>query len=105
MSLISVDLPAPLSPMRPSTSPLRRCIVTPSSAISAPKRLTMFSTLRMSLSSSSGGVTSSLSRTAQASDVDVQSHGDEDRDAQDDVERVCAHALQRESVAQDGQHS
>src|SRR5687767_10958456 len=102
MILISVDLPAPLSPMRPSTSPLRRRSVTPSSAVSAPNRLTMFSALRMSFSSSSGGATSSPSRSTKSSDVDVQRHGDENRNAQNDVERVCANALQRKSIAQDG---
>ena len=42
--LISVDLPAPLSPSRPSTSPLRRCRLTSRSATVGPKRLAMCST-------------------------------------------------------------
>src|SRR5207247_3571535 len=44
MILISVDLPAPLSPRRPSTSPLRRCRFTSRSAVTGPKRLAMCST-------------------------------------------------------------
>src|SRR5947207_4472202 len=48
MILISVDLPAPLSPSRPSTSPLRRCRLTSRSAVTGPKRLAMCSTRRTS---------------------------------------------------------
>src|SRR5436309_5062806 len=39
MTLTSVDLPAPLSPTRPITSPARTPKSTPSSAWTAPKRL------------------------------------------------------------------
>src|SRR5256885_11654861 len=48
MILISVDLPAPLSPSRPSTSPLRTCRLTSRSAVTGPKRLAMCSTRRTS---------------------------------------------------------
>ena len=48
MILISVDLPAPLSPSRPSTSPLRRCRLTSRSAVTGPKRLATCSTRRTS---------------------------------------------------------
>ena len=37
--LISVDLPAPLSPSNPSTSPLRRCRLMSRSALIGPKLL------------------------------------------------------------------
>ena len=43
-----VDLPAPLSPIRPSTSPRPRCRFTSTSAVTAPYRLEMCSTRRMS---------------------------------------------------------
>src|SRR5215213_2024503 len=39
MTLTSVDLPAPLSPTRPTTSPARTSKSTPASACTAPKRL------------------------------------------------------------------
>jgi len=39
MHLISVDLPAPLSPRSASTSPRRTSRSTPSRAVTAPKRL------------------------------------------------------------------
>src|SRR5439155_3986826 len=48
MILISVDLPAPLSPRRPSTSPLRTCRLTSRSAVTGPKRLAKCSTRRTS---------------------------------------------------------
>src|SRR4051812_20832890 len=97
MIFISVDLPAPLSPSRPSTSPLRRCRLTSRSAVTGPKRLEMFSTRRTSCS---GGTATPLS---DASDVHVDHHRDQDRGAQDEVEVVRVHALERETVAQDAE--
>src|SRR3954451_12102092 len=96
MILISVDLPAPLSPSRPSTSPLRRCRLTSRSAVTGPKRLPTCSTRR----------TSSDSDTASpphAADVDVDHHRDEDRHAEDEVEVVGVDALERQAVAQDAE--
>src|SRR5690349_23841124 len=93
MILISVDLPAPLSPKRPSTSPLPRCRLTSRSAVTGPKRLAMCSTT----STSSGGTAAPLSH---APDVDVDDHRDQDRDAEDEVQVVRVDAFQRQSVAQ-----
>src|SRR5260370_1157388 len=45
--LISVDLPAPLSPSRQCTSPRLRRSVTPLSAITLPKNLLTFSSARI----------------------------------------------------------
>src|SRR4051795_602794 len=80
MIFMRVDLPAPLSPSSPSTSPLRRCRLTSRSAVTGPKRLEMCSTRR----------TSSVSATAaplpDPTDIDVDHHRAEDRDAEDEVE-------------------
>src|ERR1700677_616099 len=54
MILISVDLPAPLSPSRPSTSPLRRCRLTSRRAVTGPKRLAMCSTRSTSSGAETG---------------------------------------------------
>src|SRR5439155_21241782 len=59
MILISVDLPAPLSPSRPSTSPLRRCRFTSRSAVTGPKRLAMCSTRNTSSGADATGTTGS----------------------------------------------
>src|SRR4051812_29239140 len=98
MILISVDLPAPLSPSSPSTSPRRRCRSSPRSAVTGPKRLTIPSTRRTSSSWSA-----KAAPLPHAPDVGVDDHRDEDRDAQDEVEVVRADALQREAVAQDAE--
>src|SRR5437660_584885 len=58
MILISVDLPAPLSPSSPSTSPLRRCTLTSRSAVTGPKRLAMCSTRSTSSGADAGGTVS-----------------------------------------------
>src|SRR3954451_5952134 len=94
MILISVDLPAPLSPSRPSTSPLPRCRLTSRSAVTGPKRLATFSTRRTS---------SDTAPPSHPADVDVDDHRDEDRDAQDEVEVVGIDALERQPVAQDAE--
>src|SRR3954453_10288445 len=108
MVLMSVDLPAPLSPSRPSTSPLRRCRLMSRSAVTGPKRLEMCSTRSTSSDArASSGVTMRSSAKAaplsDASDVDVDDHRDEDRDAEDEVEVVGVDALEREAVAQDAE--
>src|SRR5579875_1132024 len=99
--LISVDLPAPLSPSSPSTSPLRRCRLMSRSAVIGPKRLAMCSTR----STSSGALTGATTRSpvtvcsatarppAHPLDVDVDGHRDDDRDPQVQVLVVGADAL------------
>src|SRR3954469_17942511 len=106
--LMSVDLPAPLSPSRPSTSPLRRCRLMSRSAVTGPKRLATRSTRSTPSSArASSGVTMRSSAKAaplsDASDVDVDDHRDEDRDAQDEVEVVGVDALEGQAVAQDAE--
>src|SRR5690242_5310427 len=106
--LMSVDLPAPLSPSSPSTSPLRRCRLMSRSAVTGPKRLATFSTRRTSSSArDSAAVTIRSSGTAaplpHASHVDVDDHRDEDRHAEDEVEVVGVDPLQRQAVAQDAE--
>src|ERR1700742_274344 len=96
MILISVDLPAPLSPSSPSTSPFLRCRLISRRAVTGPKRLATCSTRR-----TSSGCSSSDSDTAalpHATDVDVDDHRGEDRDAEDEVEVVGVDALEREPV-------
>src|SRR3954470_20142970 len=94
MILISVDLPAPLSPSRPSTSPLRRRRLTSRSAVTGPKRLETLSTRRTS---------SDTAPPPDATDVDIDDHRDQDRDAEDEVEVVGVDALERQPVAQDAE--
>src|SRR3954465_2456979 len=91
MILISVDLPAPLSPSSPSTSPLRRRRFTSRSAVTGPKRLATFSTCRTS--------SANAAPLPDPPDVDVDHHRGEDRDAEDEVQVVGVDALEREAVA------
>src|ERR1700759_5704956 len=90
MIFISVDLPAPLSPSRPSTSPFLRCRSMLRSAVTGPKRLATPSIRRTSgawLSLVVGVVPCCCSAKAlalpHAPDVHVDDHRDEDRDAED----------------------
>src|ERR1044072_6922885 len=107
MIFISVDLPAPLSPSRPSTSPLRRCRLTSRSAVTGPKRLATCSTRSTSSDARASSGYTIRSATAaplpHASDVDVDRHRAEDRDAEDEVEVVGVDALERQAVAQDAE--
>src|SRR4051794_29431528 len=108
MVLISVDLPAPLSPSSPRTSPLRRCRLMSRSAVTGPKRLPTCSTRRTSSEArASSGRTTRSSRIAaslsHAADVDVDHHRDEDGHAEDEVEVVRIDALERQAVAQDAE--
>src|ERR1700743_1499498 len=88
--LISVDLPAPLSPSSPSTSPLRRCRLMSRSALIGPKLFLTCSTRSTSSSAvwtptirSSGTLTSATARPdPHALDVGVERHRDQDRDAE-----------------------
>src|ERR1700686_33879 len=108
MVLISVDLPAPLSPSRPSTSPFFRCRLTSRSAVTGPKALAMCSTR----STSSGAATGSTMCSAgiawsanagppsRAPHVDVDPHREQDRQPEVEVEVVGVDALEREAVLQ-----
>src|SRR3954454_9505546 len=75
----SVDLPAPLSPSRPSTSPCLRLRLTSRSAVTGPNRLATFSTRRTS---------SDTAPPPDPADPDVDHHRDQDRDAEDEVQVV-----------------
>src|SRR6266536_1303315 len=108
MILISVDLPAPLSPSRPRTSPLRRCRLMSRSAVTGPKRLATCSTRRTSSDAcASAGWTTCGSGTAaplsHAADVDVDDHREQDRHAEDEVQVVGVDPFERQAVAQDAQ--
>src|SRR5215218_9853300 len=109
MILMRVDLPAPLSPSSPSTSPLRRCRLMSRRAVTGPNRLATCSTRRTSSSARacSGCSTWWVSATAaslpHSADVDVDHHRDEDRDAEDEVQVVGVDALERQPVAEDAQ--
>src|SRR5271166_2338016 len=88
--LIRVDLPAPLSPSRPSTSPLRRCRLTSRSAVTGPKRLAMCSTRSTSSGAETGpmivsagtGSSATSGAPAYALHVHVDGHGQQDREAE-----------------------
>src|ERR1700739_1363849 len=109
MILIKVDLPAPLSPSRPSTSPRRRCRLTSCSAVTGPKRLAMCSTRSTSSGAetgptivSAGTVLSATSRPpAHALHVHVDGHRQDDRQAQVEELIVGVDALEDEPVVQD----
>src|SRR3954447_14677365 len=94
MILISVDLPAPLSPSSPSTSPFLRCMLTSRSAVTGPKRLATFSTRRTS---------SDTAPPSHPADVHVDDHRNQDPDAEDEVEVVRVDALEHQPVAQDAE--
>src|SRR5208282_6753319 len=111
MILISVDLPAPLSPSSPSTSPLRRCRLTSRSAVTGPKRLAMCSTRRTSSGAetgptivSAGMAGSDTSRPpAHPLNVHVDGHREDDRQAQVEELVVGVHALEDEPLVEDAQ--
>src|SRR3954453_5507964 len=107
MILISVDFPAPLSPSRPSTSPLRRCRLMSRRAVVGPKLLTTFSTRSTSSSAVvapttfSTGVTSATARPrSHPRDVGVERHRDQNGQTQIEVEVIGADALDVQPVAQ-----
>src|SRR5436305_7660675 len=109
MILTSVDLPAPLSPSNPSTSPLRRCRLRSRSAVIGPKRLAMCSR-RSTSSDAELGPTMCSSATVwsgtsgpgpNATDKHVQAHGDDDRDPEVEILVVGVHALERQPVLED----
>src|SRR4051794_29764064 len=92
--LISVDLPAPLSPSSPSTSPLSRRRLMSRRAVTGPKRLATFSTRRTS---------SDTAPPPHAPDIDVDDHRHQDRDTEDEVQVVGVDALEHQPVAQDAE--
>src|ERR1700761_7727602 len=92
MILINVDLPAPLSPSSPSTSPLPRCRSMFFSAVTGPKRLATPSTRSTS---------SDTAAPPHPADVHVDDHRHDDRDPQDEIQIVGVDPLQRQPIAQD----
>src|SRR6202012_5286591 len=97
MILISVDLPAPLSPNSPSTSPLRRCRLMSRRAVVGPKLLAMCSTRSTSSGAELGPTTGSrigssgtTGPLSDALDIYVEHHRDDDRDAEVEIEVVRA---------------
>src|SRR5437588_2906840 len=111
MILIRVDLPAPLSPSSPRTSPLRRCRLMSRRAVTGPKRLAMCSTRRTSSGAGAGATTRSPVRPgsanagppAHATDVGVDDHGQQDGQAQIEVQVVGVDALEGQAVVEDPQ--
>src|ERR1700751_2663391 len=109
MILISVDLPAPLSPSRP---PFFRCRFTSRSAVTGPKRLAMCSTRRTSSGADSGpttvaaGVAASakagMSSTRSAPE-DVRRHRDDDREPGVEEQVVRVDPLQDQPVLEDAE--
>src|SRR3954464_13117002 len=87
MILISVDLPAPLSPSSPSTSPLPRCRSMFFSAVTGPKRFDTPSTRR-----TSSRICSDTAPPPHAAEVDVDHHRHQDRDAEDEVQVFAVYA-------------
>src|SRR6476646_1021572 len=107
MILISVDLPAPLSPSRPSTSPFFRCRLMSRSAVTGPNRFAMCSTRSTSSGAVEGptalacGVAASATARrppADATDVHVGCHRDDHGEAGVEQQVVGLHALQDQAV-------
>src|SRR5438128_775321 len=110
MILMRVDLPAPLSPSSPSTSPLRTCRLTSLSAVTGPKRLAMCSTRSTSSGADWGpttagaGVAASANprmSSARAADEHVCCHRDDDRKAAVEEQVVGVDALKDQPVLED----
>src|SRR5207302_6108523 len=110
MILISVDLPAPLSPSSPRTSPFFRCRLTSRSAVTGPKRLAMCSTRRTSPGADSGPTTAGAGVAAsakagmsapRAGHEHVRCHRDDDRKAAVEEQVVGVDALQDQPVLED----
>src|SRR5271165_6373330 len=107
MILIRVDLPAPLSPSSPSTSPLRRCRLTSRRAVTGPKRLAMCSTRSTSSGAELGPTTfisdAGASATAgvppsHPAHVHVGRHRHDDRQAEIEQFVVRVHSLQDKTI-------
>src|ERR1035441_4718348 len=109
--LISVDLPAPLSPSSPSTSPFFRCRLTSRNAVTGPKLFAMCSTRSTSSAAATGSTmcspgiawSANAGPPAGAPDIDVDPHRENDRQAEVEVEVVGVDALERQAVLQDPQ--
>src|ERR1039458_5948470 len=109
--LINVDLPAPLSPSSPSTSPFFRCRLTSRSAVTGPKLLVMCSTRSTSSADEAGATMCSPGTIGSANArspphapaIGVDRHREQDREAEVEVEVVGVDALDRQAVLQDAQ--
>src|SRR6202047_615830 len=112
MILISVDLPAPLSPSRPSTSPFLRWRLTSRSAVTGPKRLAMCLTRSTSPDASAaagavacgwvlGGSATAGLPPASASDKHVRRHRHNHRQPRVEQQVVGVHALQDQPLLED----
>src|SRR4051812_20214309 len=111
MIFISVDLPAPLSPSSPSTSPLRRCRLMSRSATTGPKRLATCSRRRTSSGAPVGATTrppvvsgsDTTGPLPHPADVGVGRHRDDDGQPQVEAQVVGVDALDDQAVAQDAE--
>src|SRR5437588_1659542 len=112
MIFIRVDLPAPLSPSNPSTSPFLKCRLTSLSAVTGPKRWGMCATRRTSSGADSGPTTAGAVVAASAKpgmssartrDEHVRRHRDDDRQAAVEEQVVGVDALQDQSVLEDAE--
>src|SRR5262245_30798460 len=91
MVLISVDLPAPLSPSRQWTSPSLTAIVTPARAIIMPKCFSMFLSSRIVLDMSA-------LPGDEAADVGVEDHGYQKDDPEEHAEQRTLDAGEEEPL-------
>src|SRR5215211_9539099 len=106
-----VDLPAPLSPISPRTSPLLRCKLRSLSAVIGPKLLATCSTRNTSRSWPPGATAVSVPAVSTGNacalsnslDEDVQRHRDDDRDPQVQVQVVRVRALEDQPVVEDAE--
>src|SRR3954466_8176891 len=96
MHLMSVDLPAPLSPTRPTTSPGMISRLTSLTAVRPPKRLTRLRT------ESIASISARLRSTGDHVTRLVDEHREDDHDADDDELPVRVDAQQDEAGDQDG---
>src|ERR1700684_1102836 len=111
MILIRVDLPAPLSPNSPRTSPLRRCRLTSRNAVTGPKRFAMCSTRMTSSGAEVGPTTVSIGTACSAKtgpraytrDICVDHHRQNDREAKVERQIVGVDALEHQPVVEDAE--
>src|SRR5579864_517291 len=89
--LISVLLPAPLSPSRQCTSPCARRSVTPDSAMTGPKYLSTFSSCRIRSDMAVSRASAPAQRDAPADEV-VEQHGHQQHAAEEDAVPVVVDA-------------
>src|SRR6266511_1630627 len=93
---INVDLPAPLPPTRPMTSPAYRSIVTSRTACTPPKATLMFCISTSGVRSATVTVAPPCHSRAAATVEGVETHGEDQDDSGHDVlaGRVDAHEAQ-----------